>query len=145
MTPTSNGRRQRGESTDGPQAHLAQLGRRHWGDSEPHANIGIEQDVTIRVDAEQMVVADNHVVRYHPGEQSLDLFLRLMEAVDAEANTWGKPRSGFYWTPRLRFVVSPGGNHVFERIDPLTIRSGLSTTREFTLEGAAATKAEKQP
>lgn len=140
MTTTANGRRQRGDSTDGPQAHLAQLGRRHWGDSEPHANIGIEQDVTIRVDAEQMVVADNHVVRYHPGEQSLDLFLRLMEAVDAEANTWGKPRPGFYWTPRLRFVVSPGGNHVFERIDPLTIRSGLSTTREFTLERAAIEK-----
>lgn len=134
-----------GGQTGGGDLHLAQLGRRHWGQSEPGATIGIEQDVTVRVDAQQMVVADHRVIRCPQGAESIDLFLRVMEAVDAEAQMWGKPRPGFYWTPRLKFVVSPGGNQLFERIDPLTIRSGLSTTREFTLEGVSPAKSEGRP
>lgn len=140
----------RGQSSNGrpsgksgqSEARLEQLARRRWGQSDPNATIGIEQDVTIRVDAQHLVVADDRVVKYHPGEQSFDLFLRVMEAVDAESRTWGKARPGFYWTPRLKFVISPGGNQAFERIDPWTTRSGLSATRVFTLDGVTPTKSE---
>ncbi len=124
---------------------LHQLARRHWGLSDTASTIGLEHDVTVRVDAQQMVIADEHVVRCHPGDESLDIFFRVMEAVDAEARTWGRPRSGFYWTPRLKFVVSPGGNQLFERIDPLVTRSGLSTKREFTLEGVSPVRGETKP
>jgi hypothetical protein len=137
-----NPRGRRGGATAGD-LHL--LARRHWGHSDPGSTIGLEHDVTIRVDAQQMVIADEHVVRCHPGDESLDIFFRVMEAVDAEAKTWGRPRPGFYWTPRLKFVVSPGGNQLFERIDPLVTRSGLSTKREFTLDGVSPAKGETRP
>jgi hypothetical protein len=127
------------------EVHLEQLARRRWGASEPGATIGVEQDVTVRIDAHQMLVADERVVRYDAGEQPMQVFLRLMEAVDAEAQSWGKPRPGFYWTPRLRFVISPGGNQMFERLDPLATRSGLAATREFTLDGIRPVAEEVVP
>lgn len=141
--PATEGRH--GKSTAHNKIQLDQLSRRHWGESDQSATIGLEQDVTIRVDSRRVIVAEDRVIHQQPGEASLDMFLRVMEAVDTESRTWGKPRPGFYWTPRLRFVISPGGNQVFERIDPFAIRSGLATTRDFTLESATLSVPEELP
>ncbi len=121
---------------------IAQLARRHWGQSEAGATIGIEQDVSIRVDAEQMIVAGKHRIAYQPGEPSKELYLRLLEAVDIEAQHWGKPKRGFYWTPRLRFSVSPEGKQAFERIDPWVVKSGISMTKTFMLNSAQSSQPE---
>lgn len=141
--PGPQGNKSSGSST-GDDSHLAQLARRHWGQSEPGATIGIEQDVSVRVDAQQMVVAEKHPIVYRPGETATDLYLRLLEVVDTEAQGWGKPKRGFYWTPRLRFVISPGGNQVFERLDDQVAKSGLSMTKDFTLNSARPAKGEAE-
>ncbi|MFO0919935.1 MAG: hypothetical protein U0872_16705, partial [Planctomycetaceae bacterium] len=101
-------------------------------------------DVAVRVDADRIIVANKHQIAYRPGENSKDLFLRVLEAVDREAQDWGKPKRGFYWTPRLRFVISPGGNQAFERIDPLVTKSGLSLTTDFTLSSARSSQGEAE-
>ncbi len=127
------------------EVRLEQLARRHWGDSKPGATIGIEQNVTVKIDGQQILVADGRSIRYQPDELPLHVFLKVMDAIDQESQTWGNPREGFYWTPRLQFVISPGGNQMFERIDPLTIRSGLAATKEFTLDGVQPAAQEIAP
>jgi hypothetical protein len=134
-----------GSATQSGDLHLENLSRRHWGQSQSSARIGIEQDVKIHIDAQTIVVAGDRVIRYDLADPALNVFFRVMDAVDAEAQTWGEPRPGFYWTPRLKFVVSPGGNQMFERIDPLLMRSGISTSREFTLEAVRPSSEEVLP
>lgn len=137
--------RNRDRNASAEAMRLESLSRRHWGDSDPYATIGLEQDVTIRIDSERIIVAEDRELRLQPNELPMQTFLRMIEAVDQEAHQWGKSRSGFYWTPRLRFIISPGGNQVYDRIQPITARTGLSTTEDYILEGVEPAVREVAP
>jgi len=58
----------------------------------------------------------------------------LLAAVDENSATWGRAAAGFFWVPSLRFVISPGGNQIYDRLAPLVTRSGLRADAEFTLD-----------
>ncbi len=122
-----------------------QLRHRRWGPHEPGASIGVEKTVEIRVDAEQMIIDNDFVIRVPAGASRNDVFHQLINSLDQVANTWGQPGKGFFWVPRLKFVISPGGNSVYERVAPLVTKSGLSNSTEFTLDQARQTVRETQP
>jgi hypothetical protein len=90
--------------------------------------------VTIRVDAEQMIVANQLIIPIRPGASRNELFDYLLAALDENANSWGPAATGFFWIPSLKFVISPGGNQIYNRIAPLVTRSGLRADAEFTLD-----------
>ncbi len=119
---------------NGQEIPYEQLQRRRWGLFEEGANIGVEKSVTIRVDAEQMVVANQLIIPIHPGATRNDLFDHLLSAVDEHASSWGPAAAGFFWIPSLKFVISPGGNQIYDRLAPLVTRSGLRADAEFTLD-----------
>ncbi len=110
------------------------LQHRRWGHFEEGANIGLEKPVTILVDAEQIIVADQLIIPIRPGASRNELFDQLLAAIDENSATWGKAAAGFFWVPSLRFIISPGGNQIYDRLAPLVIRSGLRADTEFTLE-----------
>jgi hypothetical protein len=114
-----------------------QLQRRKWGRYAAGATIGLEHEVIVRVDAQRMIVDDAIAIPAPGGLSRNDLFDRLLSVVDRQAHTWGQAPSGFFWIPNLKFVISPGGNQVYERVLPLLKKSGLSSSAEFTLDETA--------
>ncbi|MBX3448729.1 MAG: hypothetical protein KF777_04170 [Planctomycetaceae bacterium] len=118
---------------------LENLRNRKWGNSPQNAIIGLEQGINVRVDAEKIIVGTDRILPVGQGESASDAFAAILSEVEAETRSWGAPPNGFFWRPSLNFHVSPGGNQHFERLQPLAVRSGLTTTRTFTLEPAAQT------
>jgi hypothetical protein len=114
-----------------------QLYRRRWGLSEPHATIGVEKVALIWVGPDRIVVGDVSEVTVIPGASRSEIFDQVLVAVDELAVSWGQPQSGFYWVPRLKFVISPGGNQLYQRIEPLVSRTGLPCERSDTLDPVA--------
>ncbi|MDZ4683714.1 MAG: hypothetical protein SH850_01415 [Planctomycetaceae bacterium] len=127
-------RKATGQSRDLP---YEQLQRRRWGPHDAGASIGVEKTVVVRVDAQRLIVGDNVIVPVPLGASRNQVFDRLLTVIDRQAQTWGKPGNGFFWVPKLKFVIGPGGNPVYERVAPLVAKCGLSSSTEFTLEEAA--------
>ncbi len=74
------------------------------------------------------------MIPIRPGATRNELFDYLLAAIDENSAAWGKPATGFFWVPSLRFVISPGGNQIYNRLAPLVTRSGLRSDTEFTLD-----------
>lgn len=110
-----------------------QLHRRKWGSHDPGASIGVEKPVRVRIDAETMVVADTVSIPITGATSREQIFHQLLMAMDQQAQGWGKPGTGFFWVPSLRFEVLPGGNTTFERVSPLVNKCGLSHSTEYSL------------
>lgn len=119
---------------NGQEIPYEMLQHRRWGQFEDGANIGLEKPITIFVDADQIIVAEQLIIPIHPGATRNELFDMLLSAIDENAATWGRAASGFFWVPSLRFVISPGGNQIYHRLSPLVTRSGLRADAEFTLD-----------
>lgn len=131
----------------GQQAKLPyeQLQRRKWGPHEPGASIGVERRVVVQVDSERVIIDGQRSIPIRPEDSRTVVFDQLLVGLDQAAQTWGQPGSGFFWVPSLKFVISPGGNAVYERMAPLVTKSGLSHSLEHTLERAQVIERETQP
>lgn len=140
--PATNGNRDR--SAPSRDVQYEQLQRRRWGMFDDGAAIGREQSVNIRVDAERIIVGDSLVIPIQSGMQRTEMFDQLLLAIDHEVHTWGKPGVGFFWIPSLKFVISPGGNQVYDRISPLITRSGLRAEAQYTLDDAGPQPGESR-
>lgn len=122
-----------------------QLQRRKWGPHEPGASIGVEKPVVIRVAGDHFLVESSSPIPIPEGADRVEIFDRLLTTIDQQAQGWGQPGVGFFWVPKLKFLISPGGNSVYERIAPLVAKSGLSNRVEYTLNQAQPAVLETQP
>ncbi len=129
----------------GPKLPYEKLQRRKWGPHDPGASIGVEKPIEIRVDAERMIVGGTTAIRLRPDASRNEIFDQLLATLDQNSRGWEAPGPGFFWVPSLRFVISPGGNVMYERIAPLVTKSGLSNSREFTLEATSPALQESRP
>ncbi|HUQ72477.1 MAG TPA: hypothetical protein VM165_23315 [Planctomycetaceae bacterium] len=127
-------RKATGQSRDLP---YEQLQRRRWGPHDAGASIGVEKTVVVRVDAQRLIVNDIVAIPVPLGASRNQVFDRLLTVIDRQAQTWGKPGSGFFWVPKLKFVIAPGCSPVYERVAPLVAKCGLSSSAEFIVEDAA--------
>lgn len=134
-------------SRGGQQAKLPyeQLQRRKWGPHDPGASIGVERRVMIQVDSERIILDGQRSIPIRAEDSRTVVFDQLLMGLDQSAQTWGNPGSGFFWVPSLRFVISPGGNAVYERMAPLVTKSGLSHSTEHTLDRVQVIERETQP
>lgn len=108
--------------------------RIRWGLSDPDATIGFEKDVRIWCTADRVMIGSRQVIRVDKGLDRDDLFRKVLFAVEAEARSWGKPPKGFFWVPAPEFVISPGGNQHYERINSGLKRLGLQTSAQYRLD-----------
>ena len=105
---------------------------RRWGMSEPGASIGFEREVRVDVYPDRFVIADRFDISNNEGDSKQEVFEDFIKTLERHSREWGRPPTGFFWTPRLKFVVKPDANLQYEQINTLMNRSGLSTAREFT-------------
>lgn len=111
-----------------------QLQRRKWGQYGAQATIGLEHEVKVRVEAHRLIVDDAIAIPVPQGLSRTELFDRLLAVIDRRASNWGVAPHGFFWIPKLKFVVSPGGQQVYDRLAPLVSKSGLGSTTVHELE-----------
>jgi hypothetical protein len=123
-------------SSRGPERSLPyeHLQRRKWGQYGPNATIGLEHEIKVRVEAQRLIVDDAVSISIPGGLSRTELFDRLLSVIDRRASTWGMAPNGFFWIPKLKFVVSPGGQGVYERLAPLVSKSGLGYSTVHELE-----------
>ena len=107
------------------------LSGRRWGHSAPDASIGFERDVRVDVQQDRILIAEKFEIPL--GQDSLQqTYEQFIVTLDKYSREWGRPPQGFYWSPRLKFVVKPEATLHYEQINALMLKSGLSTTHEFT-------------
>lgn len=117
----------------GDDLNLEQLSSRHWGQSDPSAAITMEREVVIHVGGNEMTIG-KQTLKVGRGESAKQLLGAVLQSVEEEIQTWGRPPRGFFFRPALKFVISPGGNQHVDRLDPLLEKSGLTVTRKFTFD-----------
>lgn len=88
------------------------------------------------------MIGDRQTIRIAKDDTPEQLFRSVVFALDAEARSWGKPPDSFYWVPHIQFIVSPGGNQHFARLNRDLQKLGLQTEVSYRLESTAPTQRE---
>lgn len=118
-----------------------------WG-SGARSTIGLEQDVRADIHSDRIVVGvDRPALGIKLGETREELAERLSTRVDDVVQSWGEPPQRFHWIPRLRFVVHPGGNQHYLKLQTQLRDWGVSMTVDYSIEPATKStkKSEEQP
>jgi hypothetical protein len=113
-----------------------------WGNTGG-ATIGLEQDVKVHVHHDRLVIEDRPALGIPAGasrQQLADSFNNRIEEVVSE---WGPPPRRFHWMPRIRFVVHPGGNQQYERLNDAVKQWKLSSTVDFSLDASQTSRPQK--
>jgi hypothetical protein len=118
------------EAADKPLEPEMLAGRR-WGVCDVGAIIGFEREVRVDVSSDKLVIAEKHVIPVEEGDSKTEILERFATALDLYSREWGRPPQGFFWAPRLKFVVKPEGNGRYEQINAMMTRAGLATSHEF--------------
>ncbi|MCA9113985.1 MAG: hypothetical protein KDA79_02790 [Planctomycetaceae bacterium] len=107
--------------------------------------IGYERELTVALQADQALIGGNIQLRLGRGETATELSRQVLDALEQKVATWGEPPEGFYWVPRLRVQISPGGNLHYSRLRDDIARWGLETTVEQRLESIPDPAASSGP
>lgn len=125
-----NGKRSKSDDSDKPFEPEMLVGR-HWGFGDAGAAIGFEREVRVDVSADKLVIAERYEVPIVEGQSKQETFELFVTLLDRHSHEWGRPPQGFFWTPRLKFVVKPEGALVYEQTNTMMTRAGMSTSHEF--------------
>ncbi|HEY3965249.1 MAG TPA: hypothetical protein VGM05_11910 [Planctomycetaceae bacterium] len=131
---------QNGKPTNGPAARSR--GPRKWGQVGRKAGIGFEKKIKIYLNDKRIVVDNkSQMFLVTPADSSEEIVNHVVASIDEVADTWGEPPSNFYWVPVVQFVVYPGGNTNYVRLQTaLEQKWGVTSTVEY-----AADRKDKKP
>jgi hypothetical protein len=110
----------------------ATLRNRRWGNSRPGAGIGFERKVIIQVDAERLIVGRNYRIDLDSlNRNNPELLERVLDGIEREASAWGMPPASFYWIPKIRFQIGPGGSNTASELKDSLKQAGLFSQLEY--------------
>jgi hypothetical protein len=111
-------------------------GPRLWGQAGRKATIGFERTIEIRVLRDRILVGSKDAVVYvGSGESDQEMIHGVIGRIQQRAEMWGEPREGYYWAPKAKFKVYPGGNQYYERLkSELENEWGIPSTVDYVLE-----------
>jgi hypothetical protein len=100
--------------------------------------IGLERLVVVQVEVDRYLIGEDApiVTMPQPNEKPDQLAARIAAAIERSVESWGAPPARFSWIPRVRFVVKPAGNALYERIRRPLERLGIASSVEFAEEPA---------
>lgn len=120
-------------------------GERHWGYASRRASIGFQRDVTVQVLDDRLIVGNGREIQLDEGTSAKDTVDRIVDAVDAEAWSWGRPPDSFYYVPTLKFVATPGAERSVEPLRVPLKKEGLSSTVQTAAPPKPVTKGPEFP
>ncbi len=111
--PASRGTSSGSSPSGGPPGRPSNMrAARRWGISNPNATLELETKVTLIVRNDQIAVANRYAVSRKPGDASLEMVNRTMQALEQVAREWGKPPERFYWVPSVTLGVAPDADEL---------------------------------
>jgi hypothetical protein len=139
LSPTSgapNRRSKPSSDSENKQLEPEMLSGRRWGFSEQGASIGFEREVRVEVENDKVVIAEKYVIPIKPGDTKQEMFEQFATSLDRYSHEWGRPPQGFFWTPRLKFIVKPEASAHYEQLNSMMTRAGMSSSHEFSKSAA---------
>jgi hypothetical protein len=110
---------------------------KRWGYSHGRSTIGLEKRLEIHVLSNRILIGPNDAsIPCGQGESKEEIVQDVLRAIEAAVFAWGKPPRNFYWIPVVKFVVYPGGNQHYERLQNGLREWGLFSTVEYTVREA---------
>lgn len=113
---------------------------RHWGFSDQGASIGFEREVRVDVHQDKLVLAEKYEIPLGEVDSKQEVFEQFVSILDKHSREWGRPPTGFFWAPRVKFIVKADAYSRYEMVNDLMTRSGVSTSQE--LLNASGTRVE---
>lgn len=108
-------------------------GKKRWGVSAPTASISLERPLSVVVTADSITVGGQPLIPITEGV-TRETVAAVLTAVDREAAAWGRSPGQFYWSPRLRAVIRPGGTRHYDRLKRLLAGTGLPAGDRIELD-----------
>lgn len=108
-------------------------GRKRWGVSAPTASISLERPMPVVVTADAITVGSQEPIPLSEGV-TRETAAAVLDAVEREAAAWGRSPGQFYWSPRLRASVRPGGTAHYDRLKRLLAGTGLTAGARIELD-----------
>ncbi len=116
VPPISNGQAAQGSAGEVSGLSPMPPVLRRWGMFRPDAVIGLERPLKISVDVTSLTVEGYPPKRFALPGDPLKWTDFLARTVDRTVLGWGPPPGVFYWVPRLRVTVVPGGQPALQRL-----------------------------
>lgn len=108
-------------------------GKKRWGASAPTASISLERPLPVVVTEDSIAVGGQPPIPVTEGV-TRETVGAVLDAVEREAATWGRSPGQFYWSPRLRASVRPGGTAHYDRLKKLLAGTGLTAGARIELD-----------
>lgn len=137
--PSTRASQSYGGSNDGPKSSGSQGEsiKKRWGMTNGRATIGLEKRLEIHCLPNKILVGPNDATISCDGSESKEQLVRdTLGAIEQISLGWGKPPRNFYWIPVVKFVVYPGGNQHYERLQNGLREWGLFSSVEYTVRDA---------
>ena len=96
--------------------------------------IGFEREITLALQADKALIGREIELKLGEGETAGQLSSQVLASLERTIVSWGQPPAGFYWVPRLRVQISPGGNVHYSRLRDEIARWGLETDVDQQLD-----------
>ncbi len=105
-----------------------------WG-SQSGRTIGLEQDVRVDLYADKITFGPKMpAMPVAQGETRAQLVEKVSARIEHVVAGWGDAPDRFHWIPRVKFIVHPGGNQHYERLNQPLKEWGLSSTMEYSID-----------
>ena len=125
------------------QSSKTTLRRRRWGESRPGAGIGFEREVLIQVDAERLIVGRDYRIDFDSQDRNNPQLLeQVLYGIERQARSWGMPPASFYWVPKIRFRIGPGGSNTASELQESLKQAGLFSKVEYVQDSS---KSQQRP
>lgn len=116
-------------------------GARRWG--KGRGTIGLEKPLEVHTYPDRVQIGSDITVLAGRGETRDELVGRVLNGIDQCAETWGEPPSRFYWVPAVKFVVHPGSNQHYERLQSPLREWGIKSTVDYGTGAGSQTRRQR--
>ena len=96
-----------------------------WGQGSPTAIIAVQKDIAAEIDTGGLTIGSQPPILWGEEGVTVQTLTAVYAAVEKEVNGWGEPPHNFYWSPRLRVVVRPGGVRHYDLLKPRLAKANL--------------------
>jgi hypothetical protein len=132
--PSARAAQSGGGSQSAGRADGSEAVKKRWGMTNGRATIGLEKKLEIHCLQNKILIGPNDAsIPCGAGETKEQLVRDVLGSIEQLTIGWGKPPRNFYWIPVVKFVVYPGGNQHYERLQNGLREWGLFSTVEYTV------------
>lgn len=95
------------------------------------SGISVQRDVPVEITGEVLRVAGGESIAITAGTDVETLARHVAEGLEGQLADWGDPPHGFYWSPRLKLIVSSDGAVLSGKLAPIIETWGLESTLDY--------------